>query len=189
MTDCFRCIACISVCPTVKGAWDTFIGPMFQVNIAESAYNPLDTAKRVAEAFRYGLYNCTQCGACREICPKKIDIPGAIGHMRTIFAEEDGFQTVKQVVESVKWNANPFGRRIQKGNGLKGSTSQRPETPSSCRLPLLFEFRDTLRETISLLRQAGKNVAYLAEDEICCHEPVLRLGREEEFIKGGQRPS
>jgi fumarate reductase (CoM/CoB) subunit B len=188
MTDCFRCMACISVCPTVKGAWDTFIGPMFQVNIAESAYNPLDTAKRVAEAFRYGLYNCTQCGACREICPKKIDIPEkAIGQMRTIFAEEGDFNTIKKVVESVKWNSNPFGRENTKRKWAEGLNL--PKAGSSLFFAgclSSFEFPDTLRETISLLRQVVKNVAYLAEDEICCHEPVLRLGSEEEFVKGAK---
>jgi len=185
MTQCIGCLACIAVCPAIKGAWEQFNGPMYQTLIAKAAFNPLDKANRVADAIRAGAFNCTQCGACRDVCPKKIDIPEkAIGQMKVLFARQQGDGPGKAVVESVKLNYNPFGRIEPKWNWADGLG-----LPKSG--PVLFfagclssyEFGGTLRAGVELLRKVGVEPCYLAQDEPCCGEPLLRLGYENEFVK------
>lgn len=189
MSACIGCLACLAVCPTIKGSWDVFIGPMYQTQLARSAFNPLDTAGRVSEAVRYGLFNCTQCGACAEVCPKNIDIPGkAIERLRIICTDEQICYPIHdEVIENVKWNANPFGRENTKGRWAEGLDLPRAgKTLFYTGCLSAFEFGEMLRASVQLLRQVGKSVAYLAEDELCCSEPVLRLGGEHEFIKNAR---
>lgn len=183
MSQCLGCLACLAVCPVVREGWETFAGPMYQVSIARSGFNPLDTAGRVAEAAGHGLFNCTQCGACLEVCPKEIDIPGkAIGQMRTIFMQDEGAPlAARRTADAIEAQANPFGRD---GKAAWAEDLDLPRTGGT----VLFagclsslELGDTLRSTVEILRKLTGPVAYLGADEPCCGAPLLDLGFVDEF--------
>jgi len=184
MSQCIGCLACVSVCPAIKGAWDLFNGPMLQTLVAKAAFNPMDTANRVAQAVRSGAFNCTQCGACWDVCPKRIGIPEkAIGQMRVFFASQDEDGLAKAMGKKLKDHRNPFALEESRDSWAEGLG-----LPKSG--PILFyagcvssyEFPGTLRSAVRLLRRVGIEPAYLAHDEICCGEPLLRVGNEQEFI-------
>jgi fumarate reductase (CoM/CoB) subunit B len=188
MTQCVQCLACLAVCPALRGAWEEFNGPMYQTIIARAAYNPLDTANRVAEAARYGMFNCTQCGACREVCPKSIEIPEkAIGQMKTLFArEEEGLEVVERVSAQVRFKSNPFDSDDPKWKWAEGlDLPKKGDTLFFAGCLSSYKYPETLKACINLLRKVGINPAYFAEKEMCCGEPLLRLGNEAEFIKNG----
>jgi fumarate reductase (CoM/CoB) subunit B len=185
MSQCIGCLACISICPAIKGAWDLFNGPMLQTLTAKAAFNPMDTSNRVLQAIRSGSFNCTQCGACWEVCPKKIQIPEkAIGHMKVLFAEQEPDGFAKEVGRKIKAHKNPFGRaeaRHQWAEGLNLPLAGPVLFHAGCLSS--YEFPKTLQSAIRLLRKVGIDPVYFADDEICCGEPLLRLGNEKEFIK------
>ena len=98
MSQCIGCLACVNVCPAIKGAWDAFNGPMLQTLIAKAAFNPMDKADRIAQAVHTGTFRCTQCGACLDVCPKKIEIPEkAIGHLRVLYADQGGNELARNI--------------------------------------------------------------------------------------------
>ena len=183
MSQCLGCLACLVACPVIKEGWETFAGPMYQVHLAKSAFNPLDTAKRVAEAAQYGLFNCTQCGACTDVCPKGINIPEkAIGQLRLLFLREEEIPTpIKEVTANIGRKSNPFGKETKWhwANGLDLPKTGDTVLFAGCLSSL--ELGDTMKAAVDLLRKIGIEVAYYAEDESCCGAPLLNLGNEERF--------
>jgi len=66
---CARCLVCHTSCPVVQMTPDRFIGPTGMVAVALRYYDPYDDSDRVRQAVDLGLWNCTMCGICDEVCP------------------------------------------------------------------------------------------------------------------------
>ncbi|MDR1184849.1 MAG: 4Fe-4S dicluster domain-containing protein [Coriobacteriales bacterium] len=66
---CARCLVCQTSCPVVQMIPDDFVGPTGLVAIALRHYDPYDEGDRVLQAVNAGLWNCTMCGICDEVCP------------------------------------------------------------------------------------------------------------------------
>ncbi len=189
MSECITCLACLTACPAIREVWEIFVGPMYQVNLAKSALNPLDSGKRISEAAHYGLFNCTQCGACANVCPKGINIPEkAIHQLRALFLKEEEVpRPIRDVIENVRRKGNPFGKEAkwEWAKGLNLPTSGNAILFAGCLSS--FEFGGTLRRTVSLLAKLGIEIAYYAEDELCCGAPLLNMGDEEGFRRNAQK--
>jgi len=189
MSECINCLSCMSVCPSIKSAWETFAGPMYHVHIARSEFNPLDTAKRVAEATAYGLFNCTECGACTQVCPKGINVPEkAIRQVRTFFHQEEetpAFAT--EIIDNIRGTSNPFGKdgKWHWAEGLDLPSNGDTLLFAGCLSSL--EYGTTLRSIIKLLKKMGIEVTYLGEKELCCGAPLLNMGDEEGFKRNAIR--
>ena len=70
---CIDCLLCHAACPVLQGEnLTTFAGPSIMVKIAMRYYDPRDEAKeeRLLAAVREGLFECTLCGICRDVCPR-----------------------------------------------------------------------------------------------------------------------
>ena len=188
MSECLSCLACLIVCPAIREAWETFVGPMYQVHLAKCAFNPLDTARRVAEAARYGLFNCTQCGACTDVCPKGINIPEkAIRQLRSLFLREEEIPLpLKEVQDNIKRKSNPFGKEAKWNWASEMDLPKSGDTVFFAGCLSSFELGDTLKAAVALLRKLGIEVAYYAENEPCCGAPILNMGNEEEFRRNAQ---
>jgi fumarate reductase (CoM/CoB) subunit B len=192
VSECITCLACLTACPAIREVWEIFVGPMYQVNLAKSALNPLDSGKRIAEAAQYGLFKCTQCGACADVCPKGINIPEkAILQLRSLFLKEEEVpRPVKKVIENVRQKGNPFGKEA-KWEWSKGlNLPKRGNAVLFAGCLSSFEFggtlSGTLRRAVNILEKLGIKIAYYAEDELCCGAPLLTMGDEGEFRRNAQ---
>ncbi|HZP46662.1 MAG TPA: LutB/LldF family L-lactate oxidation iron-sulfur protein [Candidatus Binataceae bacterium] len=74
---CLRCGACLNVCPVYRRIGGHAYGVPYQGPIG-SIVSPVLFGTRAA----YLPFASTLCGACREICPVKIDIPRILLHQR-----------------------------------------------------------------------------------------------------------
>jgi L-lactate dehydrogenase complex protein LldF len=79
---CIRCSACLNVCPVYERVGGHAYGSVYPGPIG-AILNPL--LKGVGEDARTDAlpYASTLCGACGDVCPVAIDIPGILVHLRT----------------------------------------------------------------------------------------------------------
>lgn len=70
---CIDCLLCNSVCPVLhREGIARFAGPNILMKISMRYYDPRDEAKkeRLETAIREGLFRCTLCGRCTDVCPR-----------------------------------------------------------------------------------------------------------------------
>ena len=83
--SCIECYTCLSSCPVVKHFNEEFLGPYYLRYISKFDFDPRDEYDRLIEALDSGMYSCTSCGKCGEICPKNINSFGdAIEKLRAM---------------------------------------------------------------------------------------------------------
>jgi L-lactate dehydrogenase complex protein LldF len=81
---CLRCGACLNVCPVYKKVGGHAYGSVYSGpigSIITPAFAGLERAKDLPFA-------STLCGACREICPVRIDIPRILLKLRSDWSEQ-----------------------------------------------------------------------------------------------------
>jgi fumarate reductase (CoM/CoB) subunit B len=87
--SCIECYSCLSACPVIKESSD-FAGPYFMIYISKFDFDPRDKEDRTTESIANGLYDCTSCGKCGQVCPKNINsFSDAIEKLRTLAYEKD----------------------------------------------------------------------------------------------------
>lgn len=113
LKSCIECFSCVAACPSVVETWQEFIGPIGIGKLARLQYDPRDVGDRVKLAFINGVYDCTTCGACKEVCtPRHIDIRRkAIERLRAL-AVDQGFGPMPGHVEFIN-NAKNTGYTIE----------------------------------------------------------------------------
>ena len=78
---CIRCSACLNVCPVYERAGGHAYGSVYPGPIG-AILNPLLNGRRSDEQTDSLPYASSLCGACFEVCPVRIDIPGVLVDLR-----------------------------------------------------------------------------------------------------------
>ena len=186
LRSCIQCYACVSACPTIAEAWQEFIGPAGMAKLAGLQLDPRDMENRLQLAFINGLYDCTSCGTCREVCvPRHIDIPGkAIEKLRALAVEE---------------GLGPVPGHEQLATNLRERGFAFDEAPVSlvAQLPEVVEVVDPIDEVAvfpgclinTRLHEAGRNLievlrrnrvtVHIPKQFVCCGGPAFRTGLTE----------
>nr|WP_231336195.1 lactate utilization protein B [Actinomadura graeca] len=77
---CVRCSACLNVCPVYERTGGRAYGPVYPGPIGAILTPQMRGVESAADASL--PYASTLCGACADVCPVKIDIPGVLVHLR-----------------------------------------------------------------------------------------------------------
>lgn len=176
---CIGCGECLLYCPTYNVLGPDFGSPG---HMGGQGVYLQGSRGDVDGAVDSGLYLCTSCGQCREVCPSSIDTKKGIIDTRAIAFDSGKGQSPerKAVVASVKNYDNPWQvPRRQKSKWAQGlGLKKKGDTVyfAGCSTSLLFP--ESGKRTVRIMRALGAEPAYLGEAEACCGATVRKLGDE-----------
>jgi L-lactate dehydrogenase complex protein LldF len=102
---CIRCSACLNVCPVYERTGGHAYGSTYPGPIG-AILSPQLAGLREHEDLPWAS---SLCGACGEVCPVKIDIPGVLIHLRDRVVRERGAPAGERL--SMRAMARVFGSR------------------------------------------------------------------------------
>ncbi len=102
--QCIRCASCLNVCPVFRLVGGHVFGKVYTGGIGTILTAWFDELKQSDDI--QGL--CIQCGACKDVCPGRIDIPDLILELRRRLALEKGMPLVQKAIFSVVNNRRLF---------------------------------------------------------------------------------
>lgn len=185
--ECIECWCCVSACPVVNQVWDDYFGPMVMRKLCELKVDLRDVGERVDTALNEGLYHCTTCRNCWEVCPQDIEIPEkAIEHMRALAVDEGKgpLDSHNSLVQSIKNYRNPWimprARRAKWAKEFDLKDKGELMFYAGCSPSLLFGER-VPSNIIKILKRIGIEPAYLGKDEGCCGSPLLKVGERKAY--------
>lgn len=174
---CIGCGMCLLFCPTYN-----VVGPLFgsSGHMGGQGIHLEGSRDKVDDAIESGLFLCTSCGVCKEVCPSSIDTKKGIIAIRNDASKlKKGRSSEREsIIASVRNYDNPWQvPRKQKGKwsedlGLKKKGGVLYF--AGCSTSLLFP--DTAKRAVRALRASGVDPASLGKDEKCCGSTVRKLG-------------
>ena len=111
---CINCGRCWMACPIIRNAG-------VEMFLSEVATGPIGIVKAamikgINAAVAVGLYLCSGCNRCKELCPANIDIPRMIEKLREEAIQKGLILPEHQkMLESIQKYDNPFQKVIKKG--------------------------------------------------------------------------
>jgi L-lactate dehydrogenase complex protein LldF len=99
---CIRCGACLNACPVYQQIGGHAYGSVYPGPIGAVITPQLNGIEKARQL----PFASSLCGACREVCPVKIDIPELLLHLRAEINE--GTTTKKKVFERVAFRLYAF---------------------------------------------------------------------------------
>ncbi len=183
LRSCLECFACYSACPAVDSDRQGFGGPIAMRELAGFELDPRDKGDRVQIAISNGLYDCTSCGLCKEVClPKHIDTRRKGVEKLRALAAERGMGPLP--------GHQAFVDQIRKS----GYAVDVKSTPFIDQVPDVIEVANPLDEVIFYpgclinlrLQKLGLNVVevlkrnrvrvHIPKDFVCCTSVAFRSG-------------
>ncbi|HJJ27974.1 MAG TPA: succinate dehydrogenase/fumarate reductase iron-sulfur subunit [Methanocorpusculum sp.] len=180
LRECIECFSCVSACPAVAAS--EYAGPTVMRQEQRLNLDPRDKADRIEEAVRKGLYSCTTCRKCVEVCPKGIDTPKkAVERLRRTAAERgfalEAHKNLAKLIEET-------GRSVErKGETFLERTPEVIEPEGEVRATVgffvgcMFNGRvvQPALDALEVMRRNGIRVI-IPKDQVCCGSPLIRTG-------------
>lgn len=178
--SCIECYSCLNSCPVVKYFEEEFDGPFYLRYLSKFNFDPRDIDDRISESLEEGLYKCTSCGKCMEVCPKNINTFGdAIEKLRAIACSE-GKGPLPQHV-AFKENIIESGRSV-KGEGKSFIEEAGVEGKSKIGLFTGCMVDKKLQHIghalVNVLKAHGIEID-IPKEQVCCGSPLLRTGQND----------
>ncbi len=102
--QCIRCASCLNICPVFRLVGGHVFGKVYTGGIGTILTAWHDSLKSSEDI--QGL--CIQCGACKDVCPSRIDIPGLIMEIRRRLVKDQGRPKLHKSIYSVVNNRRLF---------------------------------------------------------------------------------
>ena len=121
---CIRCSACLNSCPVYERVGGHAYGSVYPGPIG-AILNPLLKGVGTTRQVDALPYASTLCGACGDVCPVAIDIPGILVHLRGKVVDAHRDDRVPKAealaMKAAAWGMADAGAHGAWGNGSPGS--------------------------------------------------------------------
>ncbi|MDR2873911.1 MAG: succinate dehydrogenase/fumarate reductase iron-sulfur subunit [Methanobrevibacter sp.] len=178
--SCIECYSCLSSCPVIKQSTE-FAGPYFMRYLSKFDFDPRDKEDRTRESVENGLYSCTSCGKCSEVCPKNINsFSDAIEKLRVLAYEKDlgpldVHKNIKKIIAKTGRSVEPSDEGfIKKINMHKKDSRNKIAIFTGCMVD--YRLQDIGFGLMDVLKKNGIS-ADVPEEQVCCGSPLLRTGQ------------
>ncbi|HEX2269068.1 MAG TPA: LutB/LldF family L-lactate oxidation iron-sulfur protein [Pyrinomonadaceae bacterium] len=118
---CIRCGACLNACPVYQQIGGHAYGSVYPGPIGSVITPQLVGIQKAAQL----PYASSLCGACREVCPVKIDIPRLLLHLRGEISEKQTSGRRKERLAFKLWAAIMTRPRLYEKTAIAGRLFQR----------------------------------------------------------------
>jgi fumarate reductase (CoM/CoB) subunit B len=183
LRSCIECFSCYAACPAVESAQQEFPGPIAMRELASFEFDPRDEGDRVQIAVSSGVYDCTSCGLCKEVCiPKHIDTRRkAVEGLRARAAERDmgplqGHQNfidqIKSTGYAIEVINKPFTEQVPDVIEVDNPIDELIFFPG-CLINLRLQHVG--HNIIEVLKQNHIRV-HIPKDFVCCGSVAFRTG-------------
>ena len=190
--SCAKCGFCVAVCPTFEEiGWEglTARGKIHTMMEALKGENPELTNEFIERA-----YQCTTCGACKEVCQTGIETVELWESMRRVFCEmnKGPLPQHEALLKSIKNYDNPLqqprtGRdRWMRMATKEGRVKEKIKDISKDKSSMLYHVgcigsfdanvKEVAYNTAFILQSAGVDFAALGKKELCCASTLKRVG-------------
>ncbi|MDR2967644.1 MAG: succinate dehydrogenase/fumarate reductase iron-sulfur subunit [Methanobacteriaceae archaeon] len=188
--SCIECHSCLSACPVIKMS-ENFAGPYFMRYFSKFDFDPRDTGERTKESIENGLYCCTSCGKCGEVCPKEINSFGdAIEKIRALAYMKDlgpleAHKNVKEMIKDTGRSIEPVEEgfiekinKIAKDKNDSSSNKKKKKEKIAIFTGCMVDYRlqSVGFALIDVLKENGID-ANVPQGQVCCGSPLLRTGQ------------
>jgi fumarate reductase (CoM/CoB) subunit B len=178
--SCIECYSCLSACPIIKESSD-FAGPYFMRYISKFDFDPRDKGNRTVESIKNGLYNCTSCGKCGQICPKNINsFSDAIEKLRGLAYKKDlgpldAHKAIKATVMKTGRSIEPLDESfINEVNKDNKNSKNKIAIFTGCMVD--YRLQNVGFALMDVLKENGIE-ADVPDGQVCCGSPLLRTGQ------------
>ncbi|MBN1677321.1 MAG: LUD domain-containing protein [Candidatus Thermoplasmatota archaeon] len=176
---CIGCGMCLLHCPVYN-----VLGPEFGPAGHKGGQGVYLAGSRgkLDESLDAGLYLCTSCGSCAEVCPASIDTKKGLSSIKNEFRmlKKDISPERAAIVASVRNYDNPWQAPKRAKAKWSEGLGLRPKGElvffAGCSTSLVMP--ENAARTVGLLRACGTDPAYLGPSEKCCGSTVRKLGEE-----------
>ncbi|MGZ4856783.1 MAG: fumarate reductase (CoM/CoB) subunit TfrB [Methanobacteriaceae archaeon] len=199
LRSCIDCYSCLSACPVLQVS-EEFSGPYFMRYLSKFALDPRDCADRAEEGFEEGLYCCTSCGKCVEVCPKEINtFGGAIEKLREIACQEGigplpPHRSVRELIEKTGRSVEPMTEGPMRDGFIKAVSESQVHSENESKKGKVAIFTGCLMDYrlpeigMALLEVLNDHEidVIVPSDQVCCGSPMIRTGQTdvvEELVK------
>ncbi|WP_414469421.1 fumarate reductase (CoM/CoB) subunit TfrB [Methanobacterium sp. ACI-7] len=180
LRSCIECFSCLSACPTIKEAQE-YAGPYFMRYISKFALDPRDEGERAKEGFEEGLYCCTTCGKCKEICPKEISpVGGAIEKLREIACREGiGPLPIHRDVKDLIVKSGRSVEPLEEGfiKAVAGESDDKKANVAFFTGCLVDYRHPEIGFALLKVLEDNEIDIIVPEDQVCCGSPLIRTGQ------------
>ncbi len=182
VSRCVECYSCISGCPVFRENRHEFLGPAGLMQLARHAFDPRDELNRGVMAYSAGLYNCTHCGNCTEVCPHEIAPAENIELLRAqLVASGKVPRAVTQLIDMIEKTEKAISPPRDKKPFLTTHSAPAPAPLGlfvGCNIDYDFRLMGIAEAAVKVLQKIGFKVAIPAE-QICCGTPLREVGAVE----------
>ncbi|MEL7669868.1 fumarate reductase (CoM/CoB) subunit TfrB [Methanobacterium sp.] len=180
LRGCIECFSCLSACPVVNKTSAEYAGPYFMRDISKFALDPRNKEERAKLGLDEGLYCCTTCGKCAEVCPKEIStVGGAIEKLREIACREGvgplpAHKEVKELIARTGRSVELLDEGFIKAVSGKNKEKSNIAFFTGC----LVDYRQQEVGFALLKVLENHNIDIVVpEDQVCCGSPMIRTGQ------------
>jgi fumarate reductase (CoM/CoB) subunit B len=185
VSRCINCLSCMSKCPTYTEAKHLYIGPCPIAEIARYAFDPRNSGDKVMPAYQEGLFNCTLCRKCAEVCPYEINLPELVMIPLRGSALKSNMGPIKDVegmAQRVKTTGNVLMKPLKATFLSKSLSTVSVKNPKDrimlfvgCLFDYDYRLHNVCNSAINVLKSNQIEVA-IPKDQVCCGLPFIQMG-------------